>query len=235
MKTILFSIQVYWSSHFILPKAVIKNIEQLLRSFLWKGDDVSKGCGKVAWDIFRNKGPPVSWHKAVWFSGMVPRHALILWLAVRGRLSTLDRLASFGITQTLTCPLCLRENECLDHILFSCQFANQIWHLLFGKCNLPCPYLCWGDLLQDVATRFKGKSLRDLIVRLMLAAGVYIIWKERNFRLFSRKNRDVSSVFQDIVLHVRLRACSFSGFPPTLANRCIVNSWAISENFLLSG
>lgn len=43
MKTILFSIQVYWSSHFILPKAVIKNIEQLLRSFLWKGDDVSKG------------------------------------------------------------------------------------------------------------------------------------------------------------------------------------------------
>lgn len=51
MKTILFSIQVYWSSHFILPKAVIKNIEQLLRSFLWKGDDVSKGCGKVAWDI----------------------------------------------------------------------------------------------------------------------------------------------------------------------------------------
>lgn len=82
---------------------------------------------------------------------------------MRGRLSTLDRLASFGITQTLTCPLCLRENECLDHILFSCQFANQIWHLLFGKCNLPCPYLCWGDLLQDVATRFKGKSLETLL------------------------------------------------------------------------
>lgn len=50
VKTILFAIQVYWSSLFILLQGVIKSIEQIWISFLWKDDDVSKGGGKVAWE-----------------------------------------------------------------------------------------------------------------------------------------------------------------------------------------
>lgn len=48
VKSILFATQVYWSSLFILPKGVIKNMEQVLR---WKGVDASKGGCKVAWGI----------------------------------------------------------------------------------------------------------------------------------------------------------------------------------------
>lgn len=231
VKSFLFATQVYWSSLFILPKGVMKNIEQVLRSFLWKGVDASKGGCKVAWgilclprqegglgiksigawnqaamtkhiwhlcsdfdqsiwtnwvrsylvrdrnfwslrppgdcswtwrkimnlrsivldnfslndgrvtwnmspngvfttksawDFFRDKGAPVPWHQMILFSGMVPRHAMILWLVARGRLNTLDRLASFGISQSLTRPLCNGDNENLSHVLFSCQFSNRI-------------------------------------------------------------------------------------------------------------
>ena len=41
--------QVYWSSIFILPKRVIRDIENLLRSFLWSGTDLKKHSAKIAW------------------------------------------------------------------------------------------------------------------------------------------------------------------------------------------
>lgn len=43
IKSVLFSIQVYWSSLFILPKAILKEISGLLRNFLWNGSDIKKG------------------------------------------------------------------------------------------------------------------------------------------------------------------------------------------------
>ncbi|KAK9990462.1 hypothetical protein SO802_025447 [Lithocarpus litseifolius] len=46
----MYSIQSYWSSIFILPKKVIKAIEQRFKMFLWKGVEENKGNIKVAWD-----------------------------------------------------------------------------------------------------------------------------------------------------------------------------------------
>ncbi|XP_022843181.1 uncharacterized protein LOC111366707 [Olea europaea var. sylvestris] len=40
---------VYWSSIFILPKAVIKQVEATLRTFLWKGCDLNTDGTKVVW------------------------------------------------------------------------------------------------------------------------------------------------------------------------------------------
>lgn len=48
--SILFSMQVYWSSLFILPKKVITAIESLFRSFIWSGCDLRKHGAKVSWE-----------------------------------------------------------------------------------------------------------------------------------------------------------------------------------------
>ncbi|KAL2247990.1 UNVERIFIED_CONTAM: hypothetical protein Sindi_2651300 [Sesamum indicum] len=42
------AMSIYWASAFILPKAIIKQIEKRLRTFLWKGTSTS-GYAKVAW------------------------------------------------------------------------------------------------------------------------------------------------------------------------------------------
>jgi hypothetical protein len=49
ISSILYSLQVYWSRIFILPKKVIKLIEQKFNRFLWCGLDV-KARAKVAWE-----------------------------------------------------------------------------------------------------------------------------------------------------------------------------------------
>ena len=47
-QNILLSIQVFWSSVFILPKKVVKAIEQKLNSFLWKSLGSSTVGAKVS-------------------------------------------------------------------------------------------------------------------------------------------------------------------------------------------
>ena len=48
VKSVLSAMSIYWASAFILPKAIIKQIEKRLRTFLWKGNSTS-GYAKVAW------------------------------------------------------------------------------------------------------------------------------------------------------------------------------------------
>jgi hypothetical protein len=50
LSSVLYSLQVYWTSIFILPKKVIKAIEQKFNRFLWNGKDVEAAKAKVAWN-----------------------------------------------------------------------------------------------------------------------------------------------------------------------------------------
>jgi hypothetical protein len=50
IKSVLFSIQVYWSSIFILPCVTITKIERILAAFLWRGSSLTTTGAKVAWN-----------------------------------------------------------------------------------------------------------------------------------------------------------------------------------------
>ncbi|XP_059629623.1 uncharacterized protein LOC132272506 [Cornus florida] len=49
IKAVLVSTQIYWSSIFILPKAVINELNKILRSFLWTGPEMRSTGAKVSW------------------------------------------------------------------------------------------------------------------------------------------------------------------------------------------
>lgn len=49
IRSVLFSMQVYWSSKFIFPASVVERIERILRNFLWTGPSLGQGDAKVAW------------------------------------------------------------------------------------------------------------------------------------------------------------------------------------------
>ena len=59
IKSVLFSLQAYWTKMLILPKKVIKIVEQKLSRFLWNGLDHSASRAKISWDHVckpRNEG-----------------------------------------------------------------------------------------------------------------------------------------------------------------------------------
>ncbi|XP_059663757.1 uncharacterized protein LOC132309469 [Cornus florida] len=49
LKAVLVSIQLYWSSIFVLPKSVINELNKIFRSFLWSGPELKSTGSKVAW------------------------------------------------------------------------------------------------------------------------------------------------------------------------------------------
>lgn len=46
----LVSMHVYWCLIFLLPKAVVHEVERICRNFLWHGSDGNKRGGQVAWN-----------------------------------------------------------------------------------------------------------------------------------------------------------------------------------------
>ena len=49
IKSVIHSIQAYWSAHFILPASAIIDMNSSMSRFLWKGPSMGKSGAKVAW------------------------------------------------------------------------------------------------------------------------------------------------------------------------------------------
>ncbi|GKD52859.1 metallophosphoesterase 1-like protein isoform X1, partial [Tanacetum coccineum] len=56
---VLASMHIYWASVFLIPKTTVKDIEKVLKGFLWSQGELKKGAAKIAWKIVctpKNKG-----------------------------------------------------------------------------------------------------------------------------------------------------------------------------------
>lgn len=171
----------------------------------------------------------MEWHKLVWHSKTIPRHAVILWLAIRDGLYTQHKLYAFGIIREIKCTLCRQSCEDRDHLFFSCPFSEQIWRYLCNKCNLPWHPRSWQQNIDWMCQSFKGKSLRSFIFKVMFAAAVYFIWRERNARIHHHQPRHACNVIQDIVFCVRAKINTLHGHNPSQENRWLQRSWGVAE------
>ncbi|KAH7845388.1 hypothetical protein Vadar_001417 [Vaccinium darrowii] len=84
IKSILFSMQTYWSSIFILPKKVIKEVESILRAFFWSGPDLKKTGAKVSWDHLcspRQEGGLGFKSMHIWNKAAISKH---IWFLIAG-------------------------------------------------------------------------------------------------------------------------------------------------------
>ena len=101
---------------------------------LWKhSEDTYKNyfSSSSTWEQVRDKKATVFWSKTVWFTQGVPRFSFIVWLAVKNRLSTGDRMRAWGIQQG--CVLCGERDETRDHIFFACPYSFTVWDKLVNR------------------------------------------------------------------------------------------------------
>ncbi|GKF26445.1 RNA-directed DNA polymerase, eukaryota, reverse transcriptase zinc-binding domain protein [Tanacetum coccineum] len=112
------------------------------------GQIVDFSIRDVWWDL-KCVHPCVPWYKAIWFSQCNPRCAFILWMAVKEKLATQDRMMKRN-KSLLLCPLCSRCNDSHDHLFFRCDFSAKIWDVLKYKMNMvPIPDK-WTDIVSKV-------------------------------------------------------------------------------------
>lgn len=102
---------------------------------LWKQADnkyAAKFSTTKTWEQIRDPHPVCNWSKSVWLSQSTPKYSLQLWIALRGRLQTLDRMQQWSTGLNTTCVLCSDTQESCSHLLFECCYSGQIWKKLVG-------------------------------------------------------------------------------------------------------
>ncbi|KAI9156980.1 hypothetical protein LWI28_015025 [Acer negundo] len=89
----------------------------------------------------------VPWFNIVWFLQM----GFILWLAIKGSISTLDRVQRYDPQVIATCVLCNSQNETHAHLFFDCLYSKDIWTQLLNKCGCTWIGLSWNDLIDWIS------------------------------------------------------------------------------------
>nr|GEY48376.1 hypothetical protein [Tanacetum cinerariifolium] len=81
------------------------------------------------WQDICPRDVKVAWVDAVWFSNCIPRHAFNLWLIIKRKLKTQDRLRSWDISNSLAanCSLCESHPDSHGHLFFDCPFSTHVW------------------------------------------------------------------------------------------------------------
>ena len=185
-----------------------------------------------AWDLIRPRNPPVCWYKLVWSNSAIPKMSFILWLAVRNRLITLDRMQSFAAHLGVGCILCRTSPESHSHLFFACPYSSRVWSATLsfaGELWQPMP---WNDFVAWAALNWKGKSMKFLICRLCLAATVYHLWMERNNRKFRNQFKDPTSVTHLILQTVWCRLASLN-FKSSYRNLHTIQHWRLPPRCLI--
>jgi len=169
---------------------------------VWTGHHSGDFSIHSAWDILRDHRPTNIMHHLIWFKGHVPRQSFILWLAIHGRLRTMDRL--HGVITDYTCVLCHLQVETHDHLFFACKYTSSVWGAVCNKANVYWPSIPWKPLLQWAAVHYQKKTdLHQMIARLLLSSTVYFLWHERNNRIFSNTAQTYQVIAEGIFQHIR--------------------------------
>ncbi|XP_058189339.1 uncharacterized protein LOC131306925 [Rhododendron vialii] len=184
---------------------------------------------KSTWEACRKRNTIQPWYSLVWFSQGVLRWSFIEWLAILGRLSTRDRLFSWGVVVSPQCVLCMDDVESHDHLLFACHFSSDIrkqirTHNGIHKAVLPLSLeVAWA------VQSYAGKGFRNTIYKVSLAASVYFLWGERNARIFQGRSRSVTEVTNEIFDAVRAKLSSWSTVTFHTQNRGLCEDWLLDS------
>ncbi|CAH2034453.1 unnamed protein product, partial [Thlaspi arvense] len=145
---------------------------------------------KATWEKLRVPSPAVQWHTVVWFKELIPRCALITWLVLLTRLPTKDRLIRWGMSVPGSCVLCHTGIESHDHLFFSCPFSSGIWKR-FASSFWRSPSV---DLTTVVSLITSLPPPKIPIAKLCFQITIYLLWKERNARIFTSVEMPASTI-----------------------------------------
>lgn len=65
--------------------------------------------------------------KEIWNFAIALKVCFFLWIAVLGKISTLDVLNRKGMYLPNICLLCYKDGESVSHVLLHCSFSMEVW------------------------------------------------------------------------------------------------------------
>lgn len=139
--------------------------------------------------------PEVTWSRWIWPKIHCPKASFIGWMAMQGRLYTMDRVLKFAENVDPLCCLCKKGNETHDHLFFRCDFSQRVLKSMLELVAYPS---CAGSLHEwNVWFGLASKPHSELFQLRATAVTItlYCIWQSRNEVRFQSLGVDVQRCF----------------------------------------
>ncbi|GJT90597.1 RNA-directed DNA polymerase, eukaryota, reverse transcriptase zinc-binding domain protein, partial [Tanacetum coccineum] len=197
----------WYSKYPILNQYIVPTLNNNISDkLMWIGNN---GCEKEyainhVWKDLRILNAYVQWWKVIWFTQNVPRHAFVLWMAIKGKLVTQDKLNVWYPGKNLKCPLCLKIEDSHKHLFFECDYSKSVWREMQSLANIQQ----LNDLessMNSLASLPCKNNIWSVVRRLCVADTVYHLWQERNLRTFQDKNRSYKCLITVIKDNIKSR------------------------------
>ncbi|WJZ85876.1 hypothetical protein VitviT2T_005388 [Vitis vinifera] len=158
--------------------------------------------------------------KFVWNSQVPFKVKSFVWLVAHKKVNTNDMLQVRRPYKALSpdiCILCMKHGESVDHLFLHCSLTIGLWHRLFQLAKLD--WVSPRSIYDMMSIKFKGfgNSKRGIVLwQAASIALIWVVWWERNARIFEDKARNSEYLWDSIVFLASLWAfCSkaFKGIP----------------------
>jgi hypothetical protein len=148
-----------------------------------------------------------SLYKIVWKAWATPKAKNHGWLALQNRLWMADGLRKRGWDNYGLCPLCKQTEETNNHLFVHCHYSVRVWELLKDWLHIQGlhPRLWVGLDIQDwwsLLAEASGAHRKGLASLTLLT--VWMIWEERNARVFKHKLLPTFVILDKIKCEARL-------------------------------
>lgn len=81
---------------------------------------------KKAYRLFRGEVERVRWKRLICNNYATPKSKIIMWISFHNRLSTVEMINCCGINGDTSYSLCMTDVESVQHLFFSCEYADEI-------------------------------------------------------------------------------------------------------------
>ncbi|XP_057954196.1 uncharacterized protein LOC131148498 [Malania oleifera] len=153
----------------------------------------------LSYEFWRKKNNKLLWAREVWYCGSPPKHAFCLWLGVKGKLLTCDRMMGEDIDQV--CVFYKAKNETLDHLFFRCKVTAEVWNAIRRWLGIKRQMPTIKVAVKWLHKEAKGKGMVAASKKNGLAATVYFIWHFRNRCKFENHGFSSSELISVIQRH----------------------------------
>ncbi|CAI0428536.1 unnamed protein product, partial [Linum tenue] len=139
---------------------------------------------------------------SVWRKVVPLKVNFFIWCAFHAKILTIDNLKRRGFALANRCLLCGASEESIDHLFVDCAFTREVWSELGSRCRLnvspACSFVatvrCWPASIPEDNAKW--------VLYCFLHATCWMIWNERNARIFKDECHGSGYVSRKISRHV---------------------------------
>ena len=157
----------------LLLKSCLPNAQEIIDSdvddtYVWY-PGAERGSGSFStsetWRALHPYPIDVFWHKDVWFTDRILKHAFVALVAAQNRMVTRDRLIGWGLTVPSSCVLCSGNDESRQHLFFDCSYSSQVWTFFLSRLHLT-PSQGFEDVLRWLLAPSRDKNMVLIVILL---------------------------------------------------------------------